>query len=316
MAQGMREYAVWYVKKFHAIVPIGAWTFTGKDGKKVDLWKHPLIPNWTQEPLRTERQVAEEWNKFVRRGRVPGIGVVTGQICGGYIVIDLDNKPEKGINGYHELLTWQQRTGLVLPEQTWTAITGSGGYHLWFRTDRAMPGFVNAEYGIDLRADGNQVVVPPSLHPSGKRYAWEISPNDCECAEADKAVIRFIEDYRPADAQYKRSTHRGQGGERKMLLPPEILEGGRHRPLISLVGTLNRLGVEDDTIMNVVRSENEAKCIPPLTETELQKEIFPAIFRYEKGVSAEEWKDPEEYKKARKQRSWLEERKRRMMKES
>ena len=82
-----------------------------------------------------------------------------------------------------------------------------------------------------------------------------------------------------------------------MVLPPEIEEGGRHTPLISVIGTLNRLGVSDESIEYVIRAENASKCKPPFTEEELQKEIFPAIYRWEKGVSAEQWKNRADYLK-------------------
>ena len=293
----MCDCACSYVKRLGTVVPVGSWTYTNAKGEEVDLWKAPLISGWTTKPLTTEKEVIEQWEKYAKWGRTPNIGIVTGQICGGYIVIDLDNKPEKGVNGYEELKEWQRKTGLILPEQTWTAITGSGGYHLWFHTDKAMRGYANEEYGIDLRADGNQVVVPPSLHRSGKRYQWEIAPRDCECAEADEAVYQFIDTYRPADAEYKQSTFRGQGGEREMLLPKEIEDGGRHSALISLIGTLNKLGVSDEGIEKVVRLENEMKCKPILSEAELQREVFPAIYRWEKGVSKDEWKSKESYLK-------------------
>ena len=292
----MVEWATAYCEHFHAVVPVGCWTFTS-NGKEVDLWKSVLIKNWTQEPLRTKAEIQKTWGKYGFYGHQPNIGIVTGQICGGYIVIDLDNKPEKGVNGWEELKSWEHQTGMKLPEDTWTAITGGGGYHLWFKTDKAMRSYVNESVGIDLRADGAQVIVPPSIHISGRRYEWEIGPNECECAEANEAVYQFIEDYRPAGSQYQQSTQRGSGGEREMVLPPEIKEGGRHTPLISIIGTLNRLGVSDESIEYVIRTENALKCKPPFTEEELQKEIFPAIYRWEKGVSAEQWKNREDFLK-------------------
>lgn len=293
----MLDYAIRYGEMFGAVVPVGCWTFTGKDGKEVDVWKSPLIKNWTQEPLRTEQEIRKQWGKYLYYKKCPNIGIATGQICGGFVVIDLDVKPEKGVNGWEELKSWEYETGMKLPEETWTAITGSGGYHLWFRTEVAMRSYVNDAVGIDLRADGAQVIVPPSIHRNGNRYTWEISPGDCECAEVDEAVLAFIECYKPAGSEYKTSDRRGSGGERKMLLPEEIQEGGRHSPLISLVGTLNRLGVSDEAILEAVRIENRLKCKPPLTEEELQKEIFPAVFRWEKGVDANAWKSKGEFMK-------------------
>ena len=80
-----------------------------------------------------------------------------------------------------------------------------------------------------------------------------------------------------------------------MILPPEIPEGGRHSPLISVIGTMNRLGFTDEAIEAAVRIENEQKCIPPLSEQELQREIFPAIYRWEKGVPADIWKNKDQF---------------------
>lgn len=34
-----------------------------------------------------------------------------------------------------------------------------------------------------------------------------------------------------------------------------------------------------------MRAENEAKCVPPLTDQELKKEVFPALTRYQKGTA-------------------------------
>ena len=298
----MVDFAASYAKKFHAVVPLGSWTFTGRDGKQISMWKRPLVKNWQSNPIRTESQARYYWQEqMLRFGVVPGIGIATGQISGGYIVIDIDRNHRDGVDGYDTLLDWQLDTGKELPD-TWTALTGSGGYHLWYHTDRAMRCFSNPELGIDLRADGGCIAVPPTLHPNGNRYTWEYSPREFECAELDDTVEAFIQYCQPGGYQYagggfRPSERRGQDdSERKMLLPPVIDEGGRHPPLISLIGTLNRLGVSDAAIETVVRLENEEKCNPPLTEEELQREVLPAIYRYEKGVKAEAWTDKDNWK--------------------
>lgn len=294
----MLDLAVKYVKKFHAIVPVGAWTFTNSEGEVINLWKRPLIKNWTNNPLRTPDEVRREWVKYMNWGKMPSIGLVTGQINGGYIVIDLDDKPEAGVNGYETLKKWERETGEKLPEDTWTVLTGGGGYHLYYHTDKPMRSYANTELGVDLRADGGQVLLPPSAHPSGSRYTWEYPPSDYECAEATPAVYHFIEYCRPSGSQYRPSERRGEScGERKMILPPEIKEGGRHDPLISLIGIMNRYGCDDETIIEAVCLENQKKCSPPLTEEELNREIFPAVYRYEKGVAADEWKTLSDWQK-------------------
>jgi len=284
-----------YMKRFPALVPVGAWEYVDrKTGELVDGYKVPLFKGWQSDPVTNPNGARQVFARYANRySAVPNLGLVTGQINGGYIVIDIDRHSEIA-DGYETLLDWQLKTAHKLPE-TWRVLTGSGGYHFYYRTDRAMRGYSNTDLGVDLRADGNFVVLPPSVHRNGNRYEWEVSAHDMPCAEADEAVYEFIEYCRPSGSQYQRSTQRGQGGERKMALPPEIPEGGRHDPLISLIGTLNRLGVSDEAIETAIRIENAAKCKPPLTEGELQHEIFPAIYRWEKGVPAEGWIPKEDY---------------------
>jgi hypothetical protein len=67
------------------------------------------------------------------------------------------------------------------------AKTGSGGFHLWTRTPagygsllsaraRAIPGLA-----VDLRGLGRSyLVAPPSRHPSGGTYSWEVPLSDLE----------------------------------------------------------------------------------------------------------------------------------------
>lgn len=275
----MMDYALSYVKRFHAIIPIQAW------GKKKDDYKTPLIKDWTKEPIRTEEQVKKFWGKFPDAS----IGLVTGQICGGVIVLDFDNKPDLGINGLEHLREWEQETGKKLPDETWTALTGGGGAHWYFRTDKAVCGFVNNDLGIDLRADGNQVLLPPSLHYSGRRYQWEYHPKEYPLLEADETVWKFIEYAKPRNKGSGQSARRGSGGNRRMLLESQICEGGRTEAMKKLIGAMTRLGCEDETIKQAVIAENIAKCTPPLTEKELEKTVFPMIYRWEKGVDEKEW---------------------------
>lgn len=68
-----------------------------------------------------------------------------------------------------------------LPE-TVECLTGGGGRHVYLE----WPGFEvrcsnNAlGPGLDLKADGGYTLAPPSVHPSGRRYEWEISSHPDE----------------------------------------------------------------------------------------------------------------------------------------
>lgn len=105
----------------------------------------------TTEPERLEAMAAA----------VPGglLAVRTGAPSG-LVVVDID--PEHGGAVDHEVMA-----------PTYTVGTGSGGWHLYYAhpggrvPSRPLPGYA----GIDIKADGGYVVVPPSRHPrTGRRY--------------------------------------------------------------------------------------------------------------------------------------------------
>ena len=50
------------------------------------------------------------------------------------------------------------------------------GRHLYFRTPEVPVRNTASKIapGIDTRGDGGYVLAPPSIHPSGRRYAWSV----------------------------------------------------------------------------------------------------------------------------------------------
>ena len=70
-------------------------------------------------------------------------------------------------------------------EQSITSLTGGGGTHLLFAQPagaRLGNGTGSLPDGIDVRGWGGYIVVPPSVHPNGRRYAWEIGYGPHEIA--------------------------------------------------------------------------------------------------------------------------------------
>jgi len=84
----------------------------------------------------------------------------------GIVVVDVD--PRDG--GASALAALVAEHGHL--SGTWTAHTGGGGLHAWYR---AAPGPYRKKLcrGVDLKAHTTgYVVAPPSLHASGWRYTW------------------------------------------------------------------------------------------------------------------------------------------------
>jgi hypothetical protein len=109
--------------------------------------KHPLESEW-QRP-KTE----EELRRKLTKHRSFGLGVLTGY---GFWVLDVD-----GAEGFATLLSLEKEHGKLPP--TLTVGTGSGGLHLYFLQPEGcdLPNKTRFAPGIDTRALGGLVVVPP-----------------------------------------------------------------------------------------------------------------------------------------------------------
>ena len=99
------------------------------------------------------------------------IGIPTGSVSGVWI-LDVD-----GEDGEATLRGLQARLG-ALP-RTREVITG-GGRHLWFRYTGPIPSTADTRIGagVHTRGDGGYVVVPPSVHASGRIYQWSVDSAD------------------------------------------------------------------------------------------------------------------------------------------
>ncbi|MFC6015526.1 bifunctional DNA primase/polymerase [Plantactinospora solaniradicis] len=100
---------------------------------------------------------------------VPGgqLALRTG-VASGVVVVDVDPR-----HGGDDSMTALIGARLLPP--TLHVVTGSGGRHLYYRhpgppvVSRPMPD----RPGIDIKADGGYVVLPPSVHPrTGRPYRW------------------------------------------------------------------------------------------------------------------------------------------------
>ena len=148
--------------------------------------KRPATPHglndWTDNP----EHVIIHWSQHPNSN----IGITCGAPSGGLLVLDFDVSDTK--NGLATLKQWETEHG-ELPE-TATAITGSGGRHYLFRTDRNnIRPTSNTELGVDVRCDGSYIVAPPSIHPCGGSYEWWASPEDVGIASADGNVYDFLD---------------------------------------------------------------------------------------------------------------------------
>lgn len=100
------------------------------------------------------------------------IGIATGH-ASGVLVIDLD--------GLEALTSFKRLHGASSKEplpRTPVVVTARG-WHIYFAMECGEPIRSSTgqddEKGIDVRADGGYVLAPPSIHPSGHVYTWDLT---------------------------------------------------------------------------------------------------------------------------------------------
>ncbi len=120
--------------------------------------KRPLLKKWPSLATTDPALIKRWWEQWPEAN----VGILTG---GGLVVVDVD-----GQTGRESLSALEGRLG-KLPK-TRMALTGGGGFHLYFRCDRPLPTRAGLEPGIDIRGEGGCVVAPPSVHVSGEVYRW------------------------------------------------------------------------------------------------------------------------------------------------
>jgi hypothetical protein len=99
--------------------------------------KAPYTPHGCKD-AKTDKGAIRNWWRVHPDAN---IGIATGSISGGIVVIDVDIDENKGIYGDDSLREWERENG-ELPE-TWRSITGRGGNHIFYRTDEKIKNTTN-----------------------------------------------------------------------------------------------------------------------------------------------------------------------------
>lgn len=249
----LKEAALFYAQQGLAVFPLKPRS------------KQPATNNGFKAATTDPDRIAEWWDQYPDSN----VGIATGKVSGGLVVIDLDIDEDKGKNGYEVLKDWQREHGAL--QETAMVITGRGGYHYYYRDSGTWRNRTGLYEGVDVRGDGGYVVAPPSVHENGRRYEWEQDLQEYGIAAMDQTVIDFL---MPVSQD---------SGKEGFQVPDEIPEGQRTSTLVKLVCSQQAKGLSDEAIRAAVRAENEARCVPPLTDEELEKTVFPALTRYRKG---------------------------------
>lgn len=159
------RFAVWYVQE------CGFSVFPLIPGQKKPFkgWKWSVLQQ--RKPTDTE---LVSWFQ----GMSVNIAVVTGHVSGNLFVLDFDNMTA--------FEAWQAHTKL----ESLRVKTGKG-VHVYFRCEEGYNGdfYVDGTLAGQARFDGGYVVAPPSVHPSGRVYAWDTTYNDIDVVTMQELCI-------------------------------------------------------------------------------------------------------------------------------
>lgn len=166
-----------------------AWVLTPVNGNK-----QPYRKNWQRENPLSHKAIAAN----IKSGEAKGYGLRTGTISGGILAIDADG------HAAHEKIL-ELSGGEPLPETVAFTSDKPGRCQYLFvvpekyrgaiatkKISTGVKGDDGKEQKLELRWDGCQSVLPPSVHPETDFYRWRKSPEEVELAPAPMWVIEMM----------------------------------------------------------------------------------------------------------------------------
>jgi len=153
--------------------------------------------NWAHYQQRRATNVQlEGWHS---KGLLNGVAIVCGSVSDGLVVIDLD--------GDAAVKTFSQAFDHIF-EATYRVNTANGVHVYLYSIRPVQSTSLKNTAGIKeigIRSDGNYVVAPPSMHPSGGRYTSANDKRIMRLADAS-FLVKWLDEFKPV-VRKLRTTH-------------------------------------------------------------------------------------------------------------
>jgi hypothetical protein len=217
--------------------------------------KRPATVNGFKDATKNLVAIREWWQQEPNFN----VAIATGAVSGVFVV-DIDDADAEC-----ELRKLEAENG-SLPA-TVEVITARGR-HAYFRMLAAVVrnSAGKIAHGIDVRGDGGYVLAPPSIHPSGRAYAWSVDCAKTLAAAPDWLLARIAE---PTN---------GNGGalpvppsEWRDLVEATAAEGTRNVVCTRLAGHLLRRFIDPIVTLGLLQSWNATHCTPPLPTDDVER---------------------------------------------
>jgi hypothetical protein len=220
--------------------------------------KHPRTQHGLSDATTDTEQIEKWWGLWPKAN----LAIRTGADAG---LWGLDVDPRHG--GDESLLALEFEHG-PLPE-TATVRTGSGGRHILFLHPGGTIPNSSAKVGpgLDVRGDGGYLIAPVSEHVGGNRYEWLAPLATTPLAPAPDWLLALM----GAQQGTGRSTWGNSAPAGHSTADDPIPSGRRHQTLASFAGAMRRKGFSAPAILAALRAENDARCVPPLDDGEVER---------------------------------------------
>jgi putative DNA primase/helicase len=245
----------------------------GRDCSKIA--KHPRTRFGHKEATTDEAVIRAWWDKRPQAN----IGLLTG-VESGLLVLDVDVKD----GGQYSLDELEDDYRAALKNKfesvsgTLTADSGSGGQHYYFKypLDYRIGGSASLiGQGLDIRAEGNYIIAPPSRHQSGGEYSWFGINTPIE----DAPSWLIYEILTAEKTQREVSIGSGNITSGKKILTEKIKAGGGNTYLFGQVRGLINSFTEEEVLKRALE-RNQTDLERPLPEKEVQRMVKFAYRKY------------------------------------
>ncbi len=223
--------------------------------------KTPLTDHGLIDATKGAAQVSAWWGQWPEAN----IGCATGQVSG-FWSLDID-----GEKGEASLRGLETEHGPLPP--TVEIITGRGrqAFFKYEAPIRNSAGRLGA--GIDVRGDGGYTILPPSIHPTGKRYEWSVDgyPGEVPLASAPEWLLEALRMRQGANGCDSMPV-----ANWRELIDRQVPEGQRNDSIARLSGLLLRIleTAEGPFIaLELVLGWNARHCKPPLPDDEIARTV-------------------------------------------
>lgn len=225
--------------------------------------KHPRIMEAYRHATTDEAQINRWWQGWPDAN----IGGATGARSGLYVV-DVDSKSND--EGFKTLYALAEANGQE-SFNTYRVITGSGGYHFFFALSDSLldlactVGKLGA--GIDTRGTGGHVILPPSMHASGKRYRaakGEFNPSPLPAWVVD--IVSATDRPEQNDFEFQAASIGARAGD-------EVFKDGERNNQLFRIGIgrwLHGWAQDGADLAAQLVEINRLRCMPPLDAPEVR----------------------------------------------